>query len=122
MRVKQKKRRWSDEEKRSICFQTTASGILVAQVARRYAPDAAAASEDDSLYFCLSRLKHWSPRFRRYQFHTKMAEHYFCKICCIYPFHRKRVTLEYFGINVNYLENFDPTGIPIRATDSVGMK
>jgi len=40
MSVKQKKRRWSDEEKRSICFQTTAAGVSVAQVARRYAMNA----------------------------------------------------------------------------------
>ncbi len=40
MLVKQKKRRWSDEEKRSICFQTTAAGVSVAQVARRYALNA----------------------------------------------------------------------------------
>jgi hypothetical protein len=33
MAVKQKKRRWPDEEKRSICFQTTAAGVSVAQVA-----------------------------------------------------------------------------------------
>ncbi len=32
-----KRRSWSDEEKRSICHQTTASGVSVAQVARRYA-------------------------------------------------------------------------------------
>ncbi len=31
------KRLWTDEEKRSICFQTTASGVSVAQVARRCA-------------------------------------------------------------------------------------
>ncbi len=37
MTVKQKKRRWSDEEKRSICFQTMVAGVSVAQVARRYA-------------------------------------------------------------------------------------
>ena len=37
MAVKQKKRRWPDDEKRSICFQTTAAGVSVAQVARRYA-------------------------------------------------------------------------------------
>lgn len=40
MLVKQKKRRWSDEEKRSICFQTAAAGVSVAQVARRYALNA----------------------------------------------------------------------------------
>jgi len=34
------KRLWTDEEKRSICFQTTAPSISVAQVARRYAMNA----------------------------------------------------------------------------------
>ena len=34
------KRLWTDEEKRSICFQTTASGVSVAQVAQRYAVNA----------------------------------------------------------------------------------
>lgn len=32
----QKKRFWSDDEKRSICGQARASGVSVAQVARRY--------------------------------------------------------------------------------------
>ncbi|WP_371168799.1 IS66-like element accessory protein TnpA [Aliiroseovarius sp. 2305UL8-7] len=32
----QKKRFWSDEEKRSICTQARAPGVSVAQVARRY--------------------------------------------------------------------------------------
>ena len=35
-----KHRHWSDEEKRSICAQTRASGVSVAQVARRYALNA----------------------------------------------------------------------------------
>ena len=35
-----KKRFWSDEEKRSICLQTKAPGVSVAQVARRYAMNA----------------------------------------------------------------------------------
>ena len=34
------KRLWTDEEKRSICFQTTAPGVSVAQVARRHAVNA----------------------------------------------------------------------------------
>lgn len=34
------KRFWSDDEKRSICLQTTASEVSVAQVARRYALNA----------------------------------------------------------------------------------
>jgi transposase len=34
------KRLWTVEEKRSICLQTSASGVSVAQVARRYALNA----------------------------------------------------------------------------------
>ena len=34
------KRLWTDEEKRSICVQTAAPGVSVAQVARRYAVNA----------------------------------------------------------------------------------
>jgi transposase len=40
MAGKQKNRRWPDDEKRSICLQTTAPGVSVAQVARRYAMNA----------------------------------------------------------------------------------
>jgi len=57
-----------------------------------------------------------------YQFHTRTAKHYFCRTCGIYPFHRKRVTPDYYGINVACLDDFDPAGIPIRATDGAGMK
>jgi len=38
--ARQTKRLWSDEEKRSICLQTTAPDVSVAQVARRYALNA----------------------------------------------------------------------------------
>lgn len=34
------RRLWTDEEKRSICFQTTAPGVSVAQVALRYTVNA----------------------------------------------------------------------------------
>jgi len=57
-----------------------------------------------------------------YQFHTLTAEHYFCKTCGIYPFHRKRVTPDYFGVNVFCLDGFDPSGIPVRATGGAGMR
>lgn len=49
-----------------------------------------------------------------YQFHTKTARHFFCKVCGIYPFHRKRVTPDHLGINVFCLHDFDATGIPVR--------
>ncbi|WP_413698683.1 GFA family protein [Psychromonas sp. KJ10-10] len=56
-----------------------------------------------------------------YQFHTHTAHHYFCRQCGIYPFHRKRVTPDFYGINVFCLEGFDATGIPIRKTVGAGM-
>ena len=56
-----------------------------------------------------------------YQWHTHTAVHHFCKLCGIYPFHRKRVTPDHFGINGHCLDGFDPTGIPVRATVGAGM-
>ena len=50
----QKKRFWSDEEKRSICMQTRASGVSVAQVARRY-------SMNSNLLFTWLRNPRFSP-------------------------------------------------------------
>jgi len=57
-----------------------------------------------------------------YQFHTNTAEHYFCKTCGIYPFHRKRVTPDYFGVNVFCLDSFDTQNIPVRGTVGAGMR
>jgi hypothetical protein len=56
-----------------------------------------------------------------YQFHTKTARHYFCKICGIYPFHRKRVTPDNLGINVNCLEGADLAGVPVRQAVGAAM-
>jgi hypothetical protein len=57
-----------------------------------------------------------------YRFHTETARHFFCKTCGIYTFHRKRVTPDYFGVNVFCLEGFDPLGIAIRKTAGAAMK
>ncbi len=56
-----------------------------------------------------------------YTFNTHTAQHHFCKVCGIYPFHRKRVTPEYFGVNVFCLDGFDSSRFPVRATDGKGM-
>ena len=55
-----------------------------------------------------------------YHFHTRTARHFFCKVCGIYPFHRKRVTPDFIGVNVFCLDDFAPDGIPVRATDRQG--
>lgn len=67
------------------------------------------------------RLLSGAESLAEYRFHTHTARHYFCKTCGIYPFHRKRVTPDYYGINVFCLEDFDPLGIPVRATVGAGM-
>lgn len=56
-----------------------------------------------------------------YRFHTHTATHYFCRVCGIYPFHRKRVTPDHYGINVFCLKDFSPQGIPVRQTVGAGM-
>lgn len=56
-----------------------------------------------------------------YQFHTNTARHFFCKVCGIYPFHRKRMNPDHFGINANCLQGFDFTGLPLRRADGINM-
>jgi hypothetical protein len=51
-----------------------------------------------------------------YQFHTRTAQHFFCRVCGIYPFHLKRTAPDHYGVNVYCLEDFDPAGIPVRDT------
>jgi hypothetical protein len=49
-------------------------------------------------------------------FHSRTATRHFCTVCGNYPFHRKRVTPQFLAINVYCLDDFDPAGIPVRAT------
>jgi len=67
------------------------------------------------------RLLSGGESLTKYQFHTHTAQHFFCKVCGIYTFHRKRVAPDSYGINVYCLDGFDPAGIPVQATDGVGM-
>jgi hypothetical protein len=67
------------------------------------------------------RLLAGAESLTEYQFHTHTARHFFCRVCGIYPFHRKRVTPDHFGVNVHCLEGFDPTGIPLRQAHGARM-
>ena len=67
------------------------------------------------------RLLAGSDAITEYQFHTNTARHYFCKVCGIYPFHRKRVTPDHFGVNVHCLEEFSAEGIPVRLAAGAAM-
>ena len=42
-----------------------------------------------------------------YQFDTKEAKHYFCKVCGIHPFSNPRAARDMFSINVRCLDDFD---------------
>ena len=56
-----------------------------------------------------------------YEWNAHIAKHHFCNICGIYTFHRKRVTPDYFGINVHCLNGIDISSIPVIKTDGANM-
>lgn len=43
-----------------------------------------------------------------YQFNTGTAEHYFCSVCGIYTFHKRRSVAGQYGVNVACLEGVSP--------------
>ena len=42
-----------------------------------------------------------------YQFHSKVAKHYFCSICGIYTHHNPRINPAMTGFNLGCVANFD---------------
>jgi len=43
-----------------------------------------------------------------YQWNTRIAKHYFCKVCGIYTHHQRRSNPTLYGFNVACLEGVDP--------------
>ena len=56
----------------------------------------------------------------RYEWNTRRAKHYFSR-CGIYLFHRKRAAPDHFGVNAFCLDDFNPTSVPLRATEGANM-
>jgi hypothetical protein len=56
-----------------------------------------------------------------YQFNSKVARHYFCKICGIYTFHRPRTAPELYGINVSCLDGVDPLALNVGVIDGQAL-
>ncbi|WP_193178165.1 GFA family protein [Oricola nitratireducens] len=59
-----------------------------------------------------------------YQWNLKIAKHYFCSVCGIYPFHRPRSAPDTYGFNVGCIEGVDPysfTDVPVRDGASLSL-
>lgn len=47
-----------------------------------------------------------------YRWNTRVARHYFCRVCGIYTHHTRRVDPTQYGVNVGCLEDVDPLALP----------
>ena len=57
-----------------------------------------------------------------YQWNTKIAKHYFCKVCGIYTHHQRRINPSQYGFNVACLEDVDPFALTdIGLVDGAGQ-
>lgn len=56
-----------------------------------------------------------------YRWNSGIARHYFCSVCGIYPFHRKRSMPDHYGVNVRSLSDFDYASVPIRHAEGKTM-
>lgn len=60
-------------------------------------------------------------RLSLYQWNARIARHYFCSVCGIYPFHRKRSMPDHYGVNVRCLDGFDPSSLSVREAEGITM-
>ena len=52
-----------------------------------------------------------------YQFHTKVAKHYFCNICGIKSFYQPRSHPDCWSVNVRCLDDFDKLNLKVKTFD-----
>ena len=61
-------------------------------------------------------------KLKLYQFHTKVAKHYFCSDCGIYTHHQRRKAPNEFGYNLACIEGIDLARLgDVPMTDGKGM-
>jgi hypothetical protein len=56
-----------------------------------------------------------------YQFNTRVARHYFCKHCGIYPFHQTRKDPQLWRVNIGCLEGVDPYALEASVADGASL-
>lgn len=56
-----------------------------------------------------------------YQFNTRVAKHYFCRHCGIYPFHQTRMDPTRWRVNVGCLEGVDPYALETSVADGASL-
>lgn len=52
-----------------------------------------------------------------YQFDTKIAKHYFCKTCGIYPFHETMRDPGHYRVNLGCIDEIDTNTISVNIFD-----
>lgn len=57
----------------------------------------------------------------RYQFNSKVAKHYFCKHCGIYPFHQTRKDPPRWRVNIGCLQGVDPYALDAGVADGASL-
>lgn len=59
-------------------------------------------------------------KLTEYRFNTGTARHFFCSVCGIYTFHKRRSSPDQYGVNVACVENVSPFDFPcVEVTDGV---
>ena len=56
-----------------------------------------------------------------YQFNTRVANHFFCKHCGIYPFHQTRRDPKLWRANIGCLEGVDPYALEATLADGASL-
>jgi hypothetical protein len=67
------------------------------------------------------RITQGEDKLGLYQWNARIAKHYFCTQCGIYPFHKKRSMPDHYGVNLKALDDFDWASLPVRAAEGRDM-
>ena len=67
------------------------------------------------------RLLAGADKLGLYQWNHRIAKHYFCTTCGIYPFHKRRSEPDHYGINVHCLDDADLSDVPVVRVDGKSM-